>query len=268
MSERDGDTGGPPGGEPAGGPVDRRRGRLTLLGTGTCQLEADRMASSVLLELGGLRVVFDFGRGISLRLLGLGLRQDDVEHVVLSHFHPDHLSDLIPYLQAAAHSRVDPRSRDLHLYGPTGLEAQIGRLLGLFEPTSLVDPERYAVRLHEIAGDQVEIDGRRFLSAELPPAGNRGLGFDHRGASVRLTGDSDFHPAEIDFLRGADLAIFDAGHLQDGEIVELAVASGARRMVCSHLYREIDAASLTGRARARGYRGRIEVGADGQVFEL
>ena len=33
--------------------------RIVLLGTGTCQLQEDRRASSVLVELDGLRLVFD-----------------------------------------------------------------------------------------------------------------------------------------------------------------------------------------------------------------
>ena len=49
--------------------------RLVLLGTGTCQLEEHRAASAVLLEMGDLRLVFDFGRGVATRLTGLGLKE-------------------------------------------------------------------------------------------------------------------------------------------------------------------------------------------------
>ena len=61
----------------------RRGDRLVLLGTGTCQLQEHRAASSVLIELADLRLVFDFGRGVATRLAALGLRQDDVAHVAL-----------------------------------------------------------------------------------------------------------------------------------------------------------------------------------------
>ena len=241
--------------------------RIVLLGTGTCQLESERKASSVLLELGDLRLVYDLGRGIADRLVELGLRQDDVEHIVLSHFHPDHVSDLVPYLHAAAWSRIDPRSRDLHLYGPVGLEVQLMRLLSLFGPDTL-GRRHFRVHLHEERGETLEIAGRRFGWADLPPADNHGLKLEIGGTTVALTGDSSFHPQEIDFLRGVDLAIIDSGHLEDEEIVELAVASGARRIVCSHLYRPIDATALTAEARRRGHAGEIEVGRDGQVFPL
>ncbi len=62
--------------------------------------------------------------------------------------------------------------------------------------------------------------------------------------------------------------MIDAGHLEADEIVELAVRSGARRLVCSHLYRPLDAAALNARAAKRGYRGELIVGEDGMRFEL
>ncbi|GCE19816.1 MBL fold metallo-hydrolase [Dictyobacter kobayashii] len=69
---------------------------LTLLGTGTCQIEYERRASSVLLELEQTHILFDCGHGIVQRLLEVGLPHHQLSHVILSHFHPDHVSDLIP----------------------------------------------------------------------------------------------------------------------------------------------------------------------------
>ncbi len=246
--------------------------RMVLLGTGTCQLQPHRMASSALIELDGgdgsdLRLVFDFGRGIAGRLAEMGLRQDDVEHVVLSHFHPDHLSDLIPYLQAAAWSRIDPRTRDLHVYGPIGLEVQMMRLLSLFGPDNLTRPH-YRVRLHEIRGESFEILGREFEFCDLPPADNHGLGFTCDGYRYALTGDSSFHPQEVEFLRGRELAIVDAGHLEDEELISLAVRTQVPRLVCSHLYRELDEDDLSRRGRSEGFNGRFLVAQDLMTFEL
>jgi len=240
--------------------------RLVLLGTGTCQLQEDRIASSVLLELDVLRVVFDFGRGVAGRLTSLGFKQDDIRHVVLSHFHPDHLSDLIPFLQAATWSQIDPRTADLHLYGPEGLDALFRGLLGLFD--ALMRDDGFRLHLHEIRDHRLVIEGFELVSSELPPAGNRGLKFTRRGVTCALTGDSLFHDEEIEFLRDVDLAIVDAGHLSDDELIELAVQSRARRLVCSHLYREIDGAKLATLATRRGYDGEIVLGEDLMSFTL
>ena len=237
------------------------RNRLVLLGTGTCQLQLHRMASAVLIELEGLRLVFDFGRGIAHRLVELGLRQDDVEHIVLSHFHPDHFSDLVPFLHAAAWSRTDPRKRDLHVYGPAGLERRLDGLLELFGRDALGRP-CWALRLHETEAHRLTVEGRAFDYASLPPAGNRGLKLRHRGLEIALTGDSSYHEQEVEFLRGVDLAVIDSGHLSDEEILELAARTQVGRLVCSHLYRELDSEDLNDRARRKGYNGEILIGED------
>lgn len=242
--------------------------RLVLLGTGTCQLEDGRTASSVLLELDDLRLLFDCGRGVASRLAALGYRQDQLRHIVVSHFHADHVSDLIPLLQAGSWSRSDPRSRDLHIWGPPGLRRLVEGWYELFGPGRLVNPERYAVELHELEAGRLIIEERQLEYVSLPPAGNHGLGFAVAGKRYALTGDSDFHRQEVEFLAGRELAVFDSGHLSEEEVVELAARSQARRLVCSHLYRELDAAALGARAAKAGYTGELIVGEDGMVFEL
>ncbi len=241
---------------------------LTLLGTGTCQLEDGLVASSALVELDGLRLVFDCGRGVATRLAGLGFRQDQLRHVVVSHFHADHVSDLIPLLQAGSWSQTDPRSRDLHIWGPPGLRRLVDGWLELFGAASLVNPDRFAVELHELPAGPFAIDGRQLEFVSLPPAGNHGLGFAVDGKRYALTGDSGFHQEEIDFLTGRELAVIDAGHLSDEEIVQLAVRTQVRRLVCSHLYRRLDAGGLNARAAKVGYTGQLIVGEDGVSFDL
>ena len=241
--------------------------RLVLLGTGTCQLDG-RAASSALVELDGPRLLFDCGRGVAARLAELGYRQDDLEHIVVSHFHADHVSDLVPLLQAGSWSRTDPRTRDLHVWGPPGLRRLVEGWFELYGPGRLVNEASFRVELHEVTAGTFTIDGHELESASLPPAGNQGLGFAVGDRRYALTGDSDFHQAEVDFLAGRELAVFDSGHLEEEEIVQLAVRSQARRLVCSHLYRDLDAAQLNARAAKAGYTGELIVGEDGMSFEL
>lgn len=240
---------------------------ITLLGTGTCQIEHERRASSVLLELDGVLILFDCGHGVVQRLLEAGISHDKLNHVVLSHFHPDHVSDLIPLLQAGAWSRRDPRSTDLHIYGPRGVQRLVDGLMKLFEPSSFTQPS-YKVRVREITEEQFEIRRQHFEFISLPPAGNHGLHFAWRGKRYALTGDSHFHEQEIAFLSEVDLAIIDSGHLEDQQIVLLAAKSQAKVIVCSHLYREIDASRLQSQAAEWGYTGTILVGRDLMSFEI
>lgn len=240
---------------------------ITLLGTGTCQIEVERRASSVLIELDGMYVLFDCGHGVVQRLLDVGVRHRDIGHVVVSHFHPDHVSDLVPLLQAGAWSKRDPRSTDVHIYGPVGVQKLMEGYVGIFGLHAFQQPGYHLV-VHEVLEEQVQIGDYRFDFMSLPPAGNHGLRFGWNGKQYAITGDSDFHEAEIAFLKDVDLAVIDAGHITDEQIVELAVASQAKMIVCSHLYRELDGHSLQALAEKAGYRGTIVVGRDLMTFVL
>lgn len=241
--------------------------RITLLGTGTCHIEQERRASSVLLELDGMYILFDCGHGVLQRLLEAGVEHKDVEHIILSHFHPDHVSDLIPFLHAGAWSRRNPRATDLHIYGPLGVQKLIDGFVGIFGSYAL-EQSAYRLIVHEVGEGYTQVGARCFEFVSLPPAGNHGVRFVWRGRHYAITGDSDFHVAEIAFLKDVDLAIIDAGHIEDEEIVRLAVTSQAKTLVCSHLYREIDGVYLQRLAEAVGYQGKIVVGEDLMVFTV
>ena len=241
--------------------------KITLLGTGTCQLQTHRAGSSVLVELEDLLFVYDTGRGISLRLVEKGIRQDDLQHIVLSHFHPDHISDLIPLLHASCWSRTDPRTKDLHIYGPIGLEVQLMRLLSLFGPDEL-KRDTFQIHLHEVREEEFVIGKHRFAFVSLPPFNNKGLKFEVAGKRYAFTGDSNIHEQEIAFLSDVEMAIIDAGHPTDKEVVELASKTQVPKLVLSHLYRETDEKEIRQQASQSGYTGELIVGKDFMSFDI
>lgn len=241
--------------------------KLTLLGTGTCQLQAERKASSVLIQLEGTNIIYDFGRGIAQRTVDVGLKHDDIEHIVISHFHPDHFSDLIPYFHSALWSKIDNRSKDINIYGPIGIEARIDAILEHFV-TAVNKVNKFEVKVHTIEEGEFEIDGYSFEAKILQPADNHGIKFSIDGKVIALTGDSEFHQEEVEFLKGVDVAVFDAGHISKEEIVGLAVNTQVGKLVCSHQYYELDQRELQKEADSKGYKGEIIVGEDLMEFNL
>ncbi len=243
------------------------KNKITLLGTGTCQLQQHRLASSALIQLGKLNILYDIGRGITQRLNQLKLKQSDLEHIVLSHYHPDHISDLIPYLQAGSHSRIDPRKKTLNLYGPPGLKTIIKELTKTF---SRYGPliNGYQLKLHTITKPNFKIKKHQFKFTHLPPVNNHGLKFTVNQKTYAFTGDSDYHQQAIAFIKNVDLAIVDAGHSTEKETIKLAVQSQAKVIVCSHQYREINGQNLTQKAKKLGYTGKIISGKDLLSFNI
>lgn len=93
-----------------------------------------------------------------------------------------------------------------------------------------------------------------------------GLSFYENGKLYAIMADSDFHDDLVAAITGAELAVFDSGHITDEEIVQLATRSQAKKLVCSHQYRELDEALLNKAASKQGYKGTIIVAKDLMEF--
>ena len=244
-----------------------KNAKITILGVGTCDLNPDHpITSSVLLQFPGTpvtNIVFDFGRGVAMKLAQMGIYQDDISHIIISHFHPDHVSDLIPYLHAASWSQRNPRTSDLHIYGPTGIKKLMERMFSLCG-TGDLNRDTFDIHIHEIQRQNFEINEQTFTFADLPPANNHGIKFEYNSKIVAITGDSHFHEKEIAFLQDVDLAIVDAGHISEKELIALATQTQAKKLVCSHLYRDIPIKQI--QKRSPDFNGEFILGYSGQTF--
>lgn len=233
---------------------------LTILGSGTCNLDPKKAAASVLVAKGELRLVYDFGRGTATRLAEAGLKQDDIQHIFLSHFHPDHVTDLLPYLHAASWSQIDARTKDLNIYGPTGTKEFLRKLFGVFGQKEL--GRNFSITVHELRDGKFGISKQEFLIIDLHHS--RGLRFDN----FAIAGDAQINADLENLLKDVELGVFDAGHITDDEICALAAKTQAKTLVCSHQYRPLDEKKLNKQAKTLGYEGRLVVAADLMDFAL
>jgi len=238
--------------------------RITILGSGTTNLVPERNAASVLIERNGKRIVYDFGRGTAIRLVEAGLKQDDIQTVVLSHFHPDHVTDLLPYLHAASWSQVDSRSTNLTIYGKQGIRTFLSELFAVFGWDEL--GKGFAVNVEELPVGETEISGQTFEIVDLEHS--YGLRFEENGRTYAIMGDASMHEGLVDGLKNSELGVFDAGHLTDEEIVNLAVQTQATQLVCSHQYRSLDIKQLNDAATDGGFQGELISAEDGMGFEF
>src|SRR5262245_36398238 len=94
---------------------------VTLLGTGSPQPLATRFGPATLVQAGGLTLLFDAGRGVTVRLYQLGLSSGKgIDAVFLTHYHSDHVAGL-PDLWMTGY-RFGPfgsRSKPMRLWGPS-----------------------------------------------------------------------------------------------------------------------------------------------------
>src|SRR5262245_3472037 len=68
--------------------------KVTLLGTGSPFPIAERFGAATLVEAGQEKLLFDVGRGATIRLTQIGVSIGAINAVFLTHFHSDHTSGI------------------------------------------------------------------------------------------------------------------------------------------------------------------------------
>jgi ribonuclease Z len=126
---------------------------VALVGTGGMMPLPTRWLSSVLVRYGSHLVLFDCGEGtqISLQSLGWGIKNIDL--VLISHVHGDHITGLPGLLLTQGNSG---RTEPLQIVGPSGLRPVVAGLLAVapYLPFPVICRELEA-------GDRVSLDELR-----------------------------------------------------------------------------------------------------------
>ena len=94
--------------------------RITLLGTGCPQVDAHRFGPASLVCAGGHRFLIDCGSGVTQRLLAAGSSGAQLDAVLLTHLHSDHVIDLYQLIISSWHQG---RDRPQRILGPAGTRA-------------------------------------------------------------------------------------------------------------------------------------------------
>src|SRR5699024_897887 len=104
-------------GEPAPTPSGDAEMTVTLLGTGSPVPSAERFGMSTLVQAGGLDLLFDAGRGATIRLNQVGLSAGQVDGLFLTHFHSDHVNGLADLWMSSYIPALGGREGRFQMYG-------------------------------------------------------------------------------------------------------------------------------------------------------
>ena len=179
---------------------------MLFLGTAGAAPSAQRGAPGHLVRRGGDRILVDCGEGTQRQLLRSGVGLVDVDDVLITHCHADHVLGLPGMLKTFA---LRARETPLQLYGPPGL----GELMNVLRP--VIGRLTYKVEVQQLtAGDAVERDGYRVHA----------FATDHRVPSVGYALVEDERPGRFDIDAARGLGVPEGpmfGLLQHGEAVTL-----------------------------------------------
>jgi ribonuclease Z len=179
---------------------------VLFLGTAGAAPSAHRGAPGHLVRRGGDRILVDCGEGTQRQLLRSGVGLVDVDDVLITHCHADHVLGLPGMLKTFA---LRARETPLCLYGPPGL----GELMNVLRP--VIGRLTYKVEVQQLtAGDAVQRDGYRMHA----------FATDHRVPSVGYALVEDERPGRFDIDAARGLGVPEGpmfGLLQHGEAVTL-----------------------------------------------
>ncbi|MDT0682025.1 MBL fold metallo-hydrolase [Roseicyclus sp. F158] len=145
--------------------------KITIVGTASpaLTLRSGNVGTSVLLEHGSRKAMFDLGPGATTRLDHLGHDVRDIDYVYLTHHHWDHVADLPHFVLGRWEKSLfgsvggDPFAQSLVLVGPRDTRRLADRFFGKDGAYADCIATRYA----EDIG--LRLYGARGIKSPLPP---------------------------------------------------------------------------------------------------
>jgi ribonuclease BN (tRNA processing enzyme) len=222
---------------------------LTVIGSGTGVPSLRRGSPCLALKTDSRLLVLDLGAGSLRALLRYGFNFSDIDILALTHLHPDHVGDVIPFLFATRYSLGYTRTAPFRLLAARGFVRFHDLLKEAF--AGWVEPPPNLMDLRELAPDRPDEVRDNDLVIKSAPTnhteGSLAYRVEAQGRSLVYSGDTDESDSLVELARNADLLVLEAanpfkvaGHLTPAEAGSLATRAEARRLLLTHFYPPCD----------------------------
>ncbi|MFC1840134.1 MBL fold metallo-hydrolase [Thermodesulfobacteriota bacterium] len=247
--------------------------QVTILGSGTSIPLSYKASPSTMLKIEDNIIILDMGPGTLRQLSRVGIESTRINHILISHFHPDHTADLIHFLFVTRNPSVFAGRKPFLISGATGLKALIRNLQHAYFHWLDIPEDKMEVEELEVEGPiKKEHDTYSVISRPVKHA-ESSLAYrieDEKGKSVVYSGDTEFCEEIISLAENTDLLILECavpedsgldGHLTPSEAGRIASAAKAKKLLLVHFYPEILTADISGECR-KYYDGELILGKD------
>ena len=192
--------------------------KLVLLGSGGGPLvNLQQFGASTLIEAGNVRLLFDCGRGATIRLTQVGVPIGSINRLFLTHLHSDHVIQIPDLLLTgwAGGGRKIP----LEVWGPDGTSEMMDHIKRAFafdihirrDVDESFPDDGIKVLSHDIKQgiifDEQGVKVTAFLVDHGRVAPAFGYRVDYRSHSVVLSGDTRLSENLIRFAQGVDVLV-------------------------------------------------------------
>lgn len=233
--------------------------KLILLGTGAVRPDLERWGPAQVVQVGGENLLFDCGRGASMRLVEAGLPLQSIAKLFLTHHHFDHNCDF-GYLFLT--SWLLGRDVPMEVYGPKGTEEFCEAILDQAyrddirsrrgHPMYSAEGEKWTAR--DIAEPEatLEFPGYRIKTVHVvhkaPILDNLAYRVESGGKSLVVVGDTTVCEELMDLAEGADVLVHECSfpspilerenwetfHTSPRELGRWAKERGVKKLVLKH----------------------------------
>ena len=247
--------------------------RLIILGSGTSVPLSYRASPSLVMLIDDKPILFDMGPGTLRQMARIGISHEKIEHIFISHFHPDHTADLIHFLFATRIPPVLETREPFTITGPAGFEEFLIKLQEAYRgwldiPSEIMDIDELDMSKPE----KRSYNSFNIISQSMAHTPNS-LAFHiegNSGESFVYSGDTDLCDEIVDLARNSDLLILECsfpdgekveGHLTPSQAGRIATLAGVNRLLLVHFYPEIMATDIARDCRET-YGGELILGRD------
>lgn len=249
---------------------------LIVLGSGTGVPSQRRGAPAYAVKAAGRLLLLDLGSGACRALLRHDLNFSQVDVIALSHLHPDHIGDLVPFLFASHYALGYTRKEPFWLLAARGFQNFHERLKAAFG--QWVEAPPGLLQLRELEPEKSDRFVWEDLIIKSAPVnhihGSLAYRLETGGRSLVYSGDTDVSDSLVELARGADLLVLECanpfktpGHLTPEEAGALAARAGVGRLALTHFYPPCDEVDVVALA-AKEFAGEIIRAEDGLRVEL
>jgi len=221
--------------------------KIFVLGSGTGWIRLDRNSPGYLVEADDFSLLLDLGPGILKQVLKIGKKLEDISAIFISHFHPDHVTDLIPFLFATRYSLGYKRILPISLYASEDFSQFYNTLKIAFR--EWIEPPRGLLDINLLPKQKKY---RFFLGpfkAYTTPVKHNpeslAIRLEYEGRSLVYSGDTGYCEELIELSEEADLLIIECSnskefyvehHLSPEDIALISERAKVKRIILSHFY--------------------------------
>ena len=183
----------------------------------------NRAETCLLVQAGSSKFIFDSGEGSAANLQNWGIDYSDLEAVVLSHLHSDHISD-VPEIQFQ--SWLMGRKEPLSVLGPVGTTSTLDGFRLAYELDAFYRSEHHGNELLPIEAygyDAIEFDGNStvifqnqdttitaFKVDHYPVDPSYAFKVEYKDRSLVISGDTVALDIMVEYSKGVDVLLHDA----------------------------------------------------------